>query len=499
MSMNKYMHPRNIYKNPPNFKQLAIDYPEFRQHVRQELTGKVILDFKDTNALRALSRTLLKKDFDLEVDIPVNKLIPTIPLRLNYLLWLEDLLNIQQQGTDEIYGIDIGTGASCVYPLIAAKKFKWKMIGTEIDKESIIYAKRNVDQNMLNELIQIHETTGDTLLVDLITSQNRNFDFCMCNPPFFSSTEELHPFFKSRKTTRPHPKNAFCASTNEVVVNGGEVEFISKLIKESEQLRFKIKIFSTMVGHKSSLVPLKALLREIEVGSFKQTEFCQGHTTRWGLAWTYCDIDLRTIPPTLSNVKMKSKPPLSYIIPKSSSGNETLEHVDEKLRSFFKELEFLSNEYKKTKGFIMYDIIAYSNTWSNQRRKRRQKMKCSTTESDILAEQNSIDDKFNSSDETVKTSNSEETNSEVECAFDKFAGLDIASTTPKRELEDDDEYYNTKKFKGSDTVNNNKILVKFFLCLKKLNDSIILELFTTDSTNRESIHQILQYFKNNLK
>lgn len=33
------MHPRNIYKTPPNFKQLAIDYPDFRQHVKQVNMG----------------------------------------------------------------------------------------------------------------------------------------------------------------------------------------------------------------------------------------------------------------------------------------------------------------------------------------------------------------------------------------------------------------------------------------------------------------------------
>lgn len=496
MSMNKYMHPRNIYKNPPNFKQLAIDYSEFRQHVTQDLAGKVTLDFKDASALRALSRTLLKKDFELEVDIPVNKLIPTIPLRLNYLLWLEDLLNIQKSN-DEINGIDIGTGASCIYPLIAAKKFKWKMIGTEIDKESIIYAKRNVEQNFLGEFIQINEASSNTLLTDLVGSLNRIFDFCMCNPPFFSSTQELHPFFKSRKASRPHPKNAFCATTNEVVVHGGEIEFVTKLIKESIQIKSQIRIFSTMLGHKSSLVPLKALLREIEVCSFKQTEFCQGHTTRWGLAWTFYDIDLRTIPSSLSNTKVKSKPPLSYTIPKSSNDNYTLEHTASELRKMFDELKFVSNECKKFKGHIMYDIIAHSNTWSNQRRKRRQKLK--TANNEILPE-DQIDDKLNSSGETVRTSNSDETNSEVECAFDKFAGLEIASTTPKREHEDEDEFYNVKKFKGSDGVNNNKFVAKFFLSVKKQNDTIILEMFTTDNcTNRESIHQILQYIKNNLK
>lgn len=31
MSMNIYMHPRNIYKIPPDFTQLAVKYPEFRE------------------------------------------------------------------------------------------------------------------------------------------------------------------------------------------------------------------------------------------------------------------------------------------------------------------------------------------------------------------------------------------------------------------------------------------------------------------------------------
>lgn len=35
MSQNKYMHPRNIYKNRPNFKQLAASYPEFRKFAKQ--------------------------------------------------------------------------------------------------------------------------------------------------------------------------------------------------------------------------------------------------------------------------------------------------------------------------------------------------------------------------------------------------------------------------------------------------------------------------------
>lgn len=31
MSMNRFMHRRNIYKTPPDFKQLAIEFDDFRK------------------------------------------------------------------------------------------------------------------------------------------------------------------------------------------------------------------------------------------------------------------------------------------------------------------------------------------------------------------------------------------------------------------------------------------------------------------------------------
>lgn len=118
----------------------------------KDITGKVTLDFKDADAVRALTCTLLKKDFDLDVEIPLDKLIPTVPLRLNYILWVEDLLSILKS-EGEVKGIDIGTGASCVYPLMGAKKYWWKMIATEVDPVSLEYAKKNVQKNGLEMLI----------------------------------------------------------------------------------------------------------------------------------------------------------------------------------------------------------------------------------------------------------------------------------------------------------------------------------------------------------
>lgn len=479
MSMNQYMHPRNIYKQPPDFKQLAIEYPEFRKHVIQDITGKVTIDFKNVEALKSLTCTLLKKDFDINLDIPSDKLIPTVPLRLNYILWIEDLLDLT--GSNDIKGIDIGTGASCIYPLIAAKKNKWCMLATEIDIESIKYARKNVSNNNLENLITIIEGDQETFLKQI----TGDYDFCMCNPPFFASTQELHPFFKSR-ANRPHPKNAFCASVPEVVSKGGEIEYITKLINESKELKNRIKIYTTMIGHKSSLPPLKKLLREIGVVSFKQTEFCQGHTTRWGLAWTFLDIDLRKIPDSLVAAKQKLPKPLVWGVPHKNDTDRKVDLVAEKLVKLFKDLEFDCREVKHVKNFMEFIMVALTNTWSHQRRKRREKSRLNQSDG---------------SSPLKNSSGSSQEGMDIHQTCDKLSEMDVngGGVKKKRSLDDDSGFYdNKKKFKSEDSSEN--IYLKFKLSIGQVGNEIGLELlFIEGRGGKEALHQILQYLKNNFE
>lgn len=100
----------------------------------------------------------MKKDFDLDVTLPEGFLVPTVPLRLNYILWIEDIVNLIPT-SNTIHGIDIGTGASCVYMLLGAKKNGWHMIGTDIDSNTIKYAQENVDRNKLGHLLQGDDIT----------------------------------------------------------------------------------------------------------------------------------------------------------------------------------------------------------------------------------------------------------------------------------------------------------------------------------------------------
>ncbi|XP_046686209.1 RNA N6-adenosine-methyltransferase METTL16-like [Homalodisca vitripennis] len=285
MSLNKFMHPRNVYRKPPDFKALAIKYPEFRKYAKQEISGKVSIDFKNKESLRALTSTLLKEDFGLDVEIPLNRLIPTLPLRLNYLLWIEDILAANRKTSDIVKGIDIGCGASCVYPLLAAKHFQWQMLGTEVDEESVLIASNNVTRNGLSDRITIQKTPERTML-DGVLEADTVYDFCVCNPPFFSSEEELEPQNVARSPSRPPPRNAMTGASWELVTPGGEVAFVESIIQDSLKLKDKVRVYSVMLGHKTSVGKVLAALKKPEVQKVTSYKFCQGRTTRWGIAWT---------------------------------------------------------------------------------------------------------------------------------------------------------------------------------------------------------------------
>lgn len=463
MSMNKYMHPRNIYKSPPDFKQLAIEFPTFKRHVQIDVTGKVQFDFRDPEALRALSHTLLLRDFHLDVCMPPNKLVPTIPLRLNYILWIEDLLSfIGRSG--QIEGIDIGTGASCVYPLMAARKNQWSMLATEAATDSFQQAQQNVQSNHLEDLVKVVKVAEGTFLVGAAPAAKEH-DFCMCNPPFFSSTQQLHPFFQARSRNRPHPKNAFVASVHETVAPGGEVPFILQLIAESTQLKRQIKVYTSMVGHKSSLPALKKALRGAQVHSFTVAEFCQGNTTRWGLAWTYLDCDLRKSATEGARVKSKPRAPLVYDW--EGEDNDTLESiakVTSMLLELFQSLQMSCEDVSRNKRHPRYFVTASSNTWSHQRRRLRAKLR----QEEPVTESKPV--------EPVELVESKRSLDDVLCE----------STCKKLRLSTE-----------SESSDHAEAFYKFTFAINGLNKKLVLELNTLDdSVDREPLHQIMQYIKN---
>uniref|UniRef100_A0A8D8YNU1 Methyltransferase-like protein 16 n=1 Tax=Cacopsylla melanoneura TaxID=428564 RepID=A0A8D8YNU1_9HEMI len=402
MSFNKYMHPRNRYVVPPNFKQLAIEYPEFRKHLQQDLSGKLKFNFHDAEALRIFSTTLLHKDFGLTVDIPPHCLVPTLPLRLNYILWIEDLLQANQfEGP--VHGIDIGSGASCVYPLLACHTNSWSMLALECDPVSVDYARRNVQQNNLQELISVkHTSSSDNSHLESYLEPNVSYTFTMCNPPFFASSDDLnwehgrekndskqlesgkHEIdcdesslnkrnrSRNRNKRRKPPPNAQTGNKTELIAQGGEVSFVEKMIQDNIDLR-QIKIFTTMLGHKSSFIRVKQFLMEHPlVKQVSSTEFCQGNTMRWGLAWTANEhVKLPSTLPRKESGSSKSSKPVVTVLEGVEGG---VRDVVDKLLVLCDALQIIYKILQEGADSTRLELTAYQNTWSHQRRLKR-KMK----------------------------------------------------------------------------------------------------------------------------
>ena len=200
------LHDKNVYKRKAiDFKLLARRYPDtfgqflcsastlkrrrryedtgggfgggdsFGQFEEDELTS---IDFKDINATISLTETLLLHDFSVSVALPVDRLCPPVPNRLDYLCNVSDLLStklrmkmdsgtttnnsssnnnsnsIRRDGNSASSQLkiellvhpvlDIGTGASCIYPILGVQSFGWKFLASDIDSKSLEVARQNV-------------------------------------------------------------------------------------------------------------------------------------------------------------------------------------------------------------------------------------------------------------------------------------------------------------------------------------------------------------------
>eukprot|EP00965_Chrysotila_dentata_P152149 5027770-Pleurochrysis_carterae.AAC.1 len=92
-------------------------------------------------------------------------------------------------------------------------------------------------------------------------------DACMCNPPFYDDGEVARG--------RGDLGVRRAASRLEQFTRGGEVGFVRRLIADSLVLRARVTWYTSLLGKKASLRPLKRLLRESGVPYVCSTELSQ--------------------------------------------------------------------------------------------------------------------------------------------------------------------------------------------------------------------------------
>jgi 23S rRNA (adenine1618-N6)-methyltransferase len=295
-----------------------------------------------------------------------------VPVRWNYVRWLQDLLATTHPSHTEVFnptrpatGLDIGIGASCIYSLLAcASALGWRMYGSDIDTHSLDHAQRNVDANNLSSRIKLRLSSPEDPLIPLNRLGVSHLDFVMCNPPFYSSPEDMARAYGIKEM----PPSAVCTgSTNEMICEGGDVGFVSRILEESLVLRERVQWYSSMLGRLASLQQLMVKLREHGVTNFAVTNLKAGHKTRrWAVAWSFSDL-------RPANAVARHGELVQAVLPTATEwtvavGEASIEELDEKVNSILTDLDLKWHWRADLHTGVAF---ARENVWSRSARRKR--------------------------------------------------------------------------------------------------------------------------------
>ncbi len=301
-------HPRNLHQDSYPLAQLVQSYPILQSHILVKPDGGSSINFANANAVKALNAALLAHYYQVELwDIPSGYLCPPVPGRADYVHYLADLLakdnhHIVPKGKT-IKGLDIGTGANVIYPIIATRTYGWQMVGSDIDPISIKAAIAIIDSNsVLNGNINIRKQNSQQNIFTDVVKADEHFAFCMCNPPFHHSAEQakaasqrkVQNLIKNKVKRGSHEDTQrrgntlnFAGQSNELWCEGGELQFIQRMIAESREYASQINWFSSLVSKKDNLQHIYKSLRHQGISDVKTIEMAQGKKVSRFVAWRF--------------------------------------------------------------------------------------------------------------------------------------------------------------------------------------------------------------------
>lgn len=283
------LHHRNKHNSRYDFKSLATATPDLKSFIiKNKFNGEDTIDFGNADAVKSLNKAILKSVYSISYwDIPRDYLCPPIPGRADYIHYAADLLNMPYRN-EKVRVLDIGTGANCVYPLIGNSEYGWHFVGTDIDVISIESAKKTVNENNLQEMIELRLQPEKTKIFKGIILPDDKFDLTICNPPFHSSKEAAEES-SNRKTKNLKIKKGlnFGGVSNELWIEGGESAFIKKMVEESKEYASQCKWFSTLVSSKENLSGVYGELKRNNVKDVRTIEMQQGQKISRFVAWFF--------------------------------------------------------------------------------------------------------------------------------------------------------------------------------------------------------------------
>ncbi|MFD2999869.1 23S rRNA (adenine(1618)-N(6))-methyltransferase RlmF [Pontibacter toksunensis] len=292
------LHPRNRHRARYDFKQLVESCPALAPFVKLNAYQDASVDFFDPKAVKMLNKALLAHFYGIRIwDIPPGYLCPPIPGRADYIHHAADLLAAANQGQiptgSNITCLDIGVGASCVYPITGNKEYGWSFIGVDIDPVSIASANTIIESNpALKGKVELRLQKNPKDIFQGILNRDERIDLTVCNPPFHASLAEAQAGTIRKLTNLKQQKVAkptlnFGGQKAELWCEGGERRFVTDMVYQSRQFAASCFWFSTLVSKQTNLKAMYQALKQGGALEVKTIQMNQGNKTSRIVAWTF--------------------------------------------------------------------------------------------------------------------------------------------------------------------------------------------------------------------
>ena len=292
------LHPRNSHRLGYDFDKLIQTNSELNQYVFVNEHQIQTIDFSNPDAVKSLNNSILMMDYDTQNwSLPQDYLCPPIPGRVDYIHYVADLLasknnNIIPEG-ENVVGLDIGIGSSCIYPILGNSVYDWSFVGTDIDENAIQNCKKIIEQNpQLIDAISLQLQLNPRFIFKNIILPEDKFAFTICNPPFHNSADEAikattRKVNNLENTRTKNPVLNFGGQSTELWCEGGEIGFITQMIYESAKYPLQVLWFTTLVSKKENLPNVYKTLNKVEAVEIKTIEMSQGQKNSRVVAWTF--------------------------------------------------------------------------------------------------------------------------------------------------------------------------------------------------------------------
>jgi len=302
-STKEKMHPRNRFRDGYDFAALIASSPPLARWVRRNAHGDPSIDYAEGDAVQALNRALLKQAYEIATwDVPGGYLCPPVPGRSDYVHHLADLLAKGRDGIPRGPGVrvlDIGVGASCIYPLIGTSEYGWSFVGSEVDPRALASAQGLAEANRRGDSTSVFRLQEDrSRSFRGVIRPGESYDASMCNPPFHASAADARSQTERKRRNlglleSTSPSRNFGGRAGELWCPGGELGFLLRMIAESVEVRDQVRWFTSLVSRSAHLPRLERAVGDAGASEWTTLEMGQGQKRSRILAWTFRASDLR--------------------------------------------------------------------------------------------------------------------------------------------------------------------------------------------------------------